>query len=74
MADDAAPNQKNGNGNDSPVDAPAPAGRLEFRDIPRLAQLMDRHALHELELEDAGRRMWARLGPGHEWLRDWEYV
>jgi len=26
------------------------------------------------ELEDAGRQMWARLRPGHEWLRDWEYV
>jgi hypothetical protein len=26
------------------------------------------------ELEDATRRMWANLRPGHEWLRDWEYV
>jgi hypothetical protein len=26
------------------------------------------------ELEDAGRQMWARLRPGYEWLRDWEYV
>jgi hypothetical protein len=26
------------------------------------------------ELEDASKRMWARLRPGHEWLRDWEYV
>jgi aryl-alcohol dehydrogenase-like predicted oxidoreductase len=26
------------------------------------------------ELEEAGRQMWARLRPGHEWLRDWEYV
>jgi hypothetical protein len=31
--------------------------------------------LHEkAELEDATRGMWARLNPGHEWLRDWEYV
>jgi aryl-alcohol dehydrogenase-like predicted oxidoreductase len=26
------------------------------------------------ELEDATRRMWANLRPGHEWLREWEYV
>ncbi len=26
------------------------------------------------ELEGATRQMWARLNPGHEWLRDWEYV
>jgi predicted aldo/keto reductase-like oxidoreductase len=26
------------------------------------------------ELDDAGRRMWANLRPGHEWLRNWEYV
>ena len=26
------------------------------------------------ELERATRQMWARLNPGHEWLRDWEYV
>jgi hypothetical protein len=26
------------------------------------------------ELDEAGRRMWANLHPGQEWLRDWEYV
>lgn len=26
------------------------------------------------ELEGATRQMWARLNPGHEWLRNWEYV
>jgi uncharacterized protein len=26
------------------------------------------------ELDQAGREMWARLRPGYEWLRDWEYV
>lgn len=26
------------------------------------------------ELERAGREMWARLRPGYEWLKDWEYV
>ena len=26
------------------------------------------------ELENASRQMWARLRPGYEWLRDWEYV
>jgi aryl-alcohol dehydrogenase-like predicted oxidoreductase len=26
------------------------------------------------ELEHAATQMWARLNPGHEWLRDWEYV
>jgi hypothetical protein len=26
------------------------------------------------ELDEAGRRMWAGLHPGHEWLREWEYV
>jgi len=31
--------------------------------------------LHEkAELDRATRQMWARLSPGHEWLRDWEYV
>ena len=26
------------------------------------------------ELEQAGREMWSRLRPSHQWLRDWEYV
>lgn len=26
------------------------------------------------ELEDAGKRMWANLRPGYNWLRDWEHV
>jgi predicted aldo/keto reductase-like oxidoreductase len=26
------------------------------------------------ELDEAGRRMWANLRPGYEWLRSWEYV
>ncbi len=25
-------------------------------------------------VDEAGRRMWAGLHPGHEWLREWEYV
>jgi hypothetical protein len=38
---------------------------------------MERRELDPAEvsdLENASKRMWARLRPGYEWLRDWEYV
>ena len=31
-------------------------------------------ATEKAELEAAGRRMWANLPDGYDWLRDWEYV
>jgi aryl-alcohol dehydrogenase-like predicted oxidoreductase len=31
-------------------------------------------AKEQSELDRAGRRMWANLRPGYEWLRSWEYV
>jgi acetyl-CoA carboxylase biotin carboxyl carrier protein len=43
-----------------------PEGRLDLRDVKRLVNLMDRHGLAEVELEDAGRRVRLRKGGGAE--------
>lgn len=41
-----------------------PEGRLDLRDVKRLVNLMDRHGLAEVELEDLGRRVRLRKGGG----------
>ena len=41
-----------------------PEGRLDLRDVKRLVSLMDRHGLHEVEVEDAGRRVRLCKGGG----------
>ena len=46
----------------------APEGRLDLRDVKRLVNIMDRHGLSEVELEDTGRRLRLRKG-GVEGLR-----
>ena len=43
-----------------------PEGRLDLRDVKRLVNLMDRHGLSEVELEDSGRRVRLRKGGGAE--------
>lgn len=45
-----------------------PEGRLDLRDVKRLVNLMDRHGLAEVELEDLGRRVRLRKGGGGEWV------
>jgi acetyl-CoA carboxylase biotin carboxyl carrier protein len=40
----------------------APEGRLDLRDVKRLVNIMDRHGLAEVELEDEGRRLRLRKG------------
>jgi aryl-alcohol dehydrogenase-like predicted oxidoreductase len=57
--------------------APIP-GLLSVHQVDNAVQaIRERRQLdlkEKAELEDASKRMWARLRPGHEWLRDWEYV
>jgi len=59
------------------ITAPIP-GLINAQQIDNAVQAIRERReldLHEkAELEDATRKMWARLDPGHEWLRDWEYV
>ncbi len=59
------------------ITAPFP-GLINVHQIDNaVAAIRERRQLdlkEKAELEDATRQMWARLHPGHEWLRDWEYV
>jgi aryl-alcohol dehydrogenase-like predicted oxidoreductase len=59
------------------VTAPIP-GLMTVHQVDNAAQaIRERRQLdkkEKAELDEAGRRMWANLNPGHEWLRDWEYV
>jgi hypothetical protein len=59
------------------ITAPIP-GLINVHQIDNaVAAIRERRQLdlkEKAELEDATRQMWARLSPGHEWLRDWEYV
>jgi acetyl-CoA carboxylase biotin carboxyl carrier protein len=54
MADEGSPHPK--------PKSHTPEGRLDLRDVKRLAHLMDVHGLAELELEDVGRRVHLRKG------------
>jgi aryl-alcohol dehydrogenase-like predicted oxidoreductase len=59
------------------ITAPIP-GLVSLHQVNNAAQaLKERRELdlkERAELERAGRRMWANLRPGYEWLRQWEYV
>jgi aryl-alcohol dehydrogenase-like predicted oxidoreductase len=59
------------------ITAPIP-GLINAHQVDNVAQaIAERRKLarkERAELEDAGRRMWASLRPGYQWLKDWEYV
>jgi hypothetical protein len=59
------------------ITAPIP-GLINVHQVDNAAQaIRERRQLdlkEKAELDDATRKMWAQLHPGHEWLRDWEYV
>jgi uncharacterized protein len=59
------------------ITAPIP-GLITVHQVDNAVQaIRERRQLdlkEKAELEKATRQMWARLRPGHEWLRDWEYV
>lgn len=63
-------------GNDA-ITAPIP-GLVNKHQVDNVVQAVaERRKLdrrEKAELDDAGRRMWANLRPGYEWLRSWEYV
>ncbi len=62
MAEEAGPDPKPGGHTRAPAGSHIPPGRLDLRDVKRLVNLMDRHGLQEVELEDAGRRVRLRKG------------
>jgi hypothetical protein len=59
------------------ITAPIP-GLINIHQVDNAVQaIRERRQLdhnEKAELDRATRDMWARLSPGHEWLRDWEYV
>ena len=59
------------------ITAPIP-GLINIHQVDNAVQAVkerrDLDLKEKAELEEAGRRMWAGLRPGYEWLRDWEYV
>lgn len=59
------------------VTAPIP-GMVNTHQVDNaVAAIRERRQLdlkEKAELDLAGQQMWSRLRPGHEWLRDWEYV
>ena len=59
------------------VTAPIP-GLINIHQVDNAVQaIRERRQLdlnEKAELDRATRDMWARLSPGHQWLRDWEYV
>lgn len=59
------------------ITAPIP-GLINIHQVDNAVQAVkERRELdlkEKAELEEAGRKMWAGLRPGYEWLRDWEYV
>jgi len=59
------------------ITAPIP-GLINIHQVDNAVQaIRERRQLdlnEKVELDRATRQMWARLNPGHEWLRDWEYV
>ena len=59
------------------ITAPIP-GLMNIHQVDNAVQAVkERRQLdrkEKAELDEAGRRMWAGLHPGHEWLREWEYV
>ena len=59
------------------ITAPIP-GLINIHQVDNAVQaIRERRQLdlnEKAELDRATRDMWARLSPGHQWLRDWEYV
>jgi hypothetical protein len=59
------------------ITAPIP-GLINIHQVDNAVQaIRERRQLdlnEKAELDRATRQMWARLSPGHQWLRDWEYV
>ena len=59
------------------ITAPIP-GLISIHQVDNVAKaVMERRKLdlkEKAELEKAGREMWARLQPDHQWLKDWEEV
>jgi len=59
------------------ITAPIP-GLINVHQVDNVAQaIAERRKLdrkEKTELETAGRKMWANLRPGYQWLKDWEYV
>ncbi len=63
--------------NNPAITAPIP-GLINIEQVDNAAlAVQERRKLdlkEKAELEDAGKRMWANLRPGYDWLRNWEYV
>ncbi len=63
--------------NNPAITAPIP-GMINVHQVDNAVQaIRERRQLdvkEKAELDQAGQEMWARLRPGYEWLRDWEYV
>jgi aryl-alcohol dehydrogenase-like predicted oxidoreductase len=59
------------------ITAPIP-GLINVHQVDNVAlAIRERRQLdlkEKAELEETTRQMWARLNPGYEWLRNWEYV
>jgi aryl-alcohol dehydrogenase-like predicted oxidoreductase len=59
------------------ITAPIP-GLINLHQVDNVAKaVMERRKLdrnERAELDQAGAEMWAKLPPGYEWLRQWEYV
>jgi aryl-alcohol dehydrogenase-like predicted oxidoreductase len=61
----------------NPLMIPIP-GLLSIHQVDNAVQAVRERRQLDLkeraELEDATSRMWAQLRPGHQWLKEWEYV
>jgi predicted aldo/keto reductase-like oxidoreductase len=62
----------------NPAITAAIPGLINLQQVDNMAQAVRERRKLDLkeraELENATRDLWARLSPGHEWLRNWEYV
>ena len=63
--------------NNPAITAPIP-GLISAAQVDNVALAVQEHRKldrkEKAELEEAGKRMWANLRPGYQWLRNWEYV
>jgi aryl-alcohol dehydrogenase-like predicted oxidoreductase len=54
------------------------AGLVSIHQVDNAAKAVSERRTLDLkekaELEEAGKRMWANLRPGYEWLKNWEYL
>jgi aryl-alcohol dehydrogenase-like predicted oxidoreductase len=62
----------------NPIVTAAIPGLINIQQVDNMAQAVRERRKLDLnertELRNATRGLWSRLRPGHEWLRDWEYV